>query len=199
MARYEENEDSEYTLNRLTNTKVLPSERAYVYRKIYYESRSSSRTQIQRYMKLTKLIPELMRMVDTRNMTVSAGVYIGDIHSVQQKELYTLMMRHNTVPTVVQARRMYELRQNGKLDGELMERILLGKPTRRPNDPQIEALEPAFKSHQIQELIPKEYTTEEQVEYVIKALTSYNPNVSSSYKSYMKADDDDDEGWDMEL
>ena len=85
--------------------------------------KDSERT-IQRYIRLTYLIPELLKMVDEKKMAITPAVEISYIPQELQKELLVTIESEQAVPSLSQAQRMRKLSGEGKLDADMILEIM---------------------------------------------------------------------------
>ena len=83
----------------------------------------SERT-IQRYIRLTYLIPELLKMVDEKRMAITPAVEISYIPQELQKELLVTVESEQAVPSLSQAQKMRKLSNEGKLDADMILEIM---------------------------------------------------------------------------
>ena len=79
---------------------------------------------IQRYIRLTYLIPELLKMVDEKRMAITPAVEISYIPQDLQKELLVTVESEQAVPSLSQAQRMRKLSNEGKLDADMILEIM---------------------------------------------------------------------------
>ncbi|MBQ8944359.1 MAG: ParB/RepB/Spo0J family partition protein [Clostridia bacterium] len=98
--------ENEWSINRIANT-VKDSERT-----------------IQRYIRLTYMIPELIKMVDEKKMAITPAVEISYIPQELQKELLVTVESEQAVPSLSQAQRMRKLSGEGKLDADMILEIM---------------------------------------------------------------------------
>jgi ParB family chromosome partitioning protein len=85
--------------------------------------KDSERT-IQRYIRLTYLIPELLKMVDEKRMAITSAIEISYIPQELQKELLVTIESEQAVPSLSQAQRMRKLSGEGKLDADMILEIM---------------------------------------------------------------------------
>ena len=85
--------------------------------------KDSERT-IQRYIRLTYLIPELLKMVDEKKMAITPAVEISYIPQELQKELLVTIESEQAVPSLSQAQRMRKLSGEAKLDVDMILEIM---------------------------------------------------------------------------
>ena len=89
------------------------------------EKADDSARQIQRYVRLTKLIPVLLEQVDSRKLKlVPAADYISHLTEKEQTYLALVMERDEVSPSVGQAKRMKELSAEGKLEDNIIDLVM---------------------------------------------------------------------------
>lgn len=79
---------------------------------------------IQRYIRLTYLIPELLRLVDDKKMAITPAVEISYIPQELQKELLVTIESEQAVPSLSQAQRMRKLASEGNLNTDRILEIM---------------------------------------------------------------------------
>ncbi len=79
---------------------------------------------IQRYIRLTYLIPELLQMVDERKMAITPATEISYLPQGLQKELLITIESEQAVPSLSQAQRMRKLSESGNLNGDKILEIM---------------------------------------------------------------------------
>ena len=95
-------------------------------------SSSESRRTVQRYIRLTNLIPQLLKMVDEERIAFSVGVELSYLSEYEQQDLLEAIELEDKTPSLSQAIQMKKLSQSGRLDSEIIERIILeDKPNQR--------------------------------------------------------------------
>lgn len=126
---------------------ILPSEKAFAYKmkmeamkhqgkslrhvgamsrtdqQIAKESQDSAR-QIQRYIRLTNLIPEILDMVDNKEIALTPAVEISYLTKWEQKSLYKIMQMEGATPSLSQAQRMRRMSEERRLGEGDMEDIM---------------------------------------------------------------------------
>lgn len=91
-----------------------------------------SDSQIQRYIRLTKLIPPVLKMVDDGKLAFRPAVELSDLSKEQQEFLYSTMTCEECIPSLEQAVKMKEFCKGGKLTDEVILSIMEEeKPIRR--------------------------------------------------------------------
>ena len=131
---------------------ILPSERAFAYQmklealkrqagrpskenvsqlgtqkrsdQIMAEKLGESRNQIQRFIRLTNLIPTLLDMVDSKKIAFNPAVALSYLNQDEQAKLVDTMEREQATPSLSQAQRLKKFSQEGKLTEESMLAIM---------------------------------------------------------------------------
>lgn len=83
---------------------------------IMAEEIGQSRNQIQRYIRLTELLTDLLKLVDEKKFPFNPAVEVSFLKRDEQSKLLEVMRENDCVPSIKQARRLKELSQSGKLD-----------------------------------------------------------------------------------
>ena len=126
-----------------------------------------SRSQIQRYIRLTELIPPMLDMVDNGKIAFRPAVELSYLSKEQQQSLYDTMECEDCTPSLAQAIKMKEFSRDGKLTEEVILSIMQEeKPNQREK--------PAFRDERITRLIPKSIPRGQETDFVIRALEFYN-------------------------
>ena len=107
-----------------------------------------SREQIRRYIRLTELVPEILQMVDERQIAFRPAVEISYLTEEQQYTLLEAMEYNDATPSLAQAIKMKKYNQDGKLTSEVIQSIM---EEEKPNQKE----KPAFRDERITKLIPK--------------------------------------------
>ena len=125
-----------------------------------------SATQIQRYIRLTELQPELMKMVDEKKIAFTPAVELSYLKLDEQRMLIDTIESEQSTPSLSQAQRMKKLSQNGELDCDKLFSIMteLKKPERN---------EIRLSSDILEKYFPKNYTPQKMQEVIIKLLESW--------------------------
>lgn len=130
---------------------ILPSEKAFAYKmkleaishqgktcgQVVHKSRdvisdTDSGRQVQRYIRLTKLIPQLLKMVDEERIAFSVGVELSFLSEYEQQNLFEAIELEDKTPSLSQAIQMKKLSQSGRLDSETIGKIISeDKPNQR--------------------------------------------------------------------
>ena len=131
------------------------------------EKVGESRNQIQRYIRLTELVPEILQMVDERQIAFRPAVEISYLSEKQQYTLLEAMGYNDATPSLAQAIKMKKFMQEGKLTDGVIQSIMQEE---KPNQKE----KPAFKDERITKLIPKSIPRGQETDFVVKALEFYN-------------------------
>ena len=179
----------------MQRTKILPSEKAFAYKmKLEAEKHQGQRTdltscqvgtklradeklaensedsarQIQRYIRLTELIPELLKLVDEERIAFSPAVDLSYLTEDEQYVILNIYDYDEKTPNVSQARHLKMLSQEGKLTADKIEEIM---GEQKPN--QVEKFK--LNKERIQKILPKNIQTEKQAEdFIVKCIEEHN-------------------------
>lgn len=137
------------------------------------EKVGESKNQIFRYIRLTELVPEILQMVDERQIAFRPAVEISYLSEEQQYTLLEAMEYNDATPSLAQAIKMKKYMQEGKLtDGVISSIMEEEKPNQREK--------PAFRDERITKLIPKAVPKGKESDFVVKALEFYNRHLQRS-------------------
>jgi len=126
-----------------------------------------SKDQIRRFIRLTELVPEILQMVDERQISFRPAVELSYLSEEQQYTLLEAMGYNDATPSLAQAIKMKKFMQEGKLSDEVIQSIMQED---KPNQKE----KPAFKDERITKLIPKSIPKGQETDFVVKALEFYN-------------------------
>ena len=134
---------------------------------ILAEQADESRKQIQRYIRLTNLIPPLMEAVDAGKLKfVPAADYISHLTEKEQTYLQFLMERDEVSPSVDQAQRLKQISAEGKLENNIIDLIMREeKPLER---------KVTLRNDRLQKYFPASYTPKQMEEVIIKLLEGWH-------------------------
>ncbi len=178
----------------LQREEILPSERAFAYKmkldamkhqgakreletsrqvvgkleaaNIMAEEIGESGRQIQRYIRLTNLIPELLDMVDEKIIGLNTGVTLSFLDDKQQKDLLSAMDYAQAVPSLEQAQRIKKLAQTNEITQEGMNIIL-------SEEKKTEVDRVTLKHDTLKKYFPKSYTPKQMEDTIIKLLDQW--------------------------
>ena len=167
---------------------ILPSEKAFAYKlkmdamshqgtscqvgtklrtdAVVGESVGESARQVQRYIRLTNLIPGILQMVDDGRIALTPAVEISYLTNREQRELLETMECEDCTPSLSQAIHLKLLSQSGNLDIYTIFDILT---QRKPN--QQEKI--SFRTEDVRKFFPKSYTTAQMQDVILRLLEGY--------------------------
>lgn len=125
----------------------------------------SART-IQRYIRLTNLIPELLDMVDEKTLGLNTGVTLSFLDDSLQKDLLSAMDYAQAVPSLEQAQRIKRLAQTNEITQEGMN-IILSEEKKQDLD------RVTLKHDTLKKYFPKSYTPKQMEDTIIKLLDQW--------------------------
>lgn len=135
-------------------------------RDILAEESSDSARQIQRYIRLTELVPALLDLVDEGRIALRPAVELSYLSKTEQEDLVETIAYADATPSLAQAIKMRRFSSEGKLTPEVIESIIgEEKPNQKDKF--------SFKSEQLRKYIPSNVPYEKTGEYVLKALEFY--------------------------
>ena len=167
---------------------ILPSEKAYAYKlkleamsrqgyrtdltsnqvgrrletaDIIAEQSDESKTQIRRYIRLTKLIPDILKMVDEQRIAFSVGVELSYLTENEQQDLFEAIELEDKTPSLSQAIQMKKLSQAGKLDSDTISKIISEEKSN-----QREKI--SFQYDELSKYFPKKYTPQDIYKRLLK-------------------------------
>lgn len=176
----------------LQRTEILPSEKAFAYKmRLEAMNRQGKRTdltltpmvsklrtneeladkvgesreQIRRYIRLTELTPELLQMVDDKQLAFRAAVEISYLTPVEQDWLVNAMEALKCTPAIAEAVKLKQLSQQGQLTENIVYLVLQGEPEKKEK--------PIRWDKRITRLIPKTVPKGQEMDFVIRAIEFY--------------------------
>ena len=127
------------------------------------ENSPDSATQIQRYIRLTELEPELMQLVDEGKIGMTPAVEISYLKPDEQKILIETIDSEQATPSFSQAQRMRRLSQEGKLNDDAVLDIMMEQ--KKPENWDLK-----LPMDKIRKYFPRSYTPQRMEETIIKLL-----------------------------
>ena len=131
------------------------------------EKSGDSHEQVRRFIRLTELVPEILQMVDEKQIAFRPAVELSYLAEEQQYTLLEAMSYNDATPSLAQAIKMKKFNQDGKLTDEVIQSIM---EEEKPNQKE----KPAFRDERITNLIPKTVPKGQETDFVVKALEFYN-------------------------
>lgn len=171
----------------LQRENLLPSEKAFAYRMkleaMKHQGKATSRQvvgklesadevgqvngesgrTIQRYIRLTNLVPPLLQMVDDRRIAFSPAVELSYLTRDEQAELWDLIGQEDATPSLSQALRMKQLSREAKLTPEVLYAILTEE---KPNQKE----QIRIKTESLRKYFPRNYSAQQMEREIIKLL-----------------------------
>ena len=169
---------------------LLPSERAFAYKmklealkhqgarsdltssqlgtklradELLAQQAGESRNQVQRFIRLTELISELLDMVDERKLAFNPAVEVSYLKRDEQRMLLEAMDAEQTTPSLSQAQRLKKFSQEGRLTEEAMSAIMI-------EEKKSDMDKVTLRSDTLRRYFPKSYTPKQMEQTIIKLL-----------------------------
>lgn len=169
---------------------LLPSERAFAYKmklealkhqgarsdltssqlgtklradELLAQQAGESRNQVQRFIRLTELISELLDMVDERKLAFNPAVEVSYLKRDEQRMLLEAMDAEQTTPSLSQAQRLKKFSQEGRLTEEAMSAIM-------SEEKKSEMDKVTLRSDTLYKYFPKSYTPKQMEQTIIRLL-----------------------------
>ena len=127
------------------------------------QNAGESGRQVQRYIRLTELIPELLDMVDERKLAFNPAVEVSYLKRDEQRMLLEAMDAEQTTPSLSQAQRIKKFSQEGRLTEEAMSAIM-------SEEKKSDMDKVALRSDTLRRYFPKSYTPKQMEQTIIKLL-----------------------------
>ncbi len=175
---------------------LLPSEKAFAYKMkleaIKHQGRRTSdqvgqkysveeiaddspdsKTQIQRYIRLTNLIEPILKMVDEGRIALTPAVELSYLQRFEQIALYRIMDRDDVTPSVYQAKQLRQLSQEEKLNDESIAALIS-----EPKSNQKEYVR--VPCEQLRRYFPQNATPKQMQETLLRAMEFYRQHSRTS-------------------
>lgn len=133
---------------------------------IVADEAGESKTQVQRYIRLTELQPKLQQMVDDKKIAMTPAVELSYLKPEEQQMLLTAIDSEQATPSLSQAQRMKKLSQAGELNDDTMLDIMMEQ--KKP-----EKCELTFSGDVLRKYFPRSYTPQRMQETIIKLLEAW--------------------------
>ena len=169
----------------LQREKILPSEKAFAYKlkmdalshqgtssqvgtklrsdEMIAQQTGDSRNQVQRYVRLTNLIPGILQKVDEGRIALTPAVELSYLTDAEQEDLLETMESEDCTPSLSQAIQMKALSQSGQLDMDTIFHIMT-----QPKANQQEKI--SFKVSELRDFFPRHYTAAQMMQEIILAV-----------------------------
>ena len=124
---------------------------------------------VQRFIRLNKLTPELMKMVDDGKLKTTPAVELSYLTPEEQEDFLSYMESEGCTPSLSQAQKLKEASKESVLTPEKIQHIMAAKPPSvKPRDPQL--MIPVAK---VERYFPKGFTSDQMQQVIIKLLENY--------------------------
>lgn len=136
---------------------------------ILAQDAGESRNQVQRFIRLNKLTPELMKMVDDGKLKTTPAVELSYLTPEEQEDFLSYMESEGCTPSLSQAQKLKEASRESVLTPEKIQHIMAAKPPSvKPRDPQL--MIPVAK---VERYFPKGFTSDQMQQVIVKLLENY--------------------------
>ena len=129
-------------------------------------SDTDSASQVKRYIRLTKLIPKLLAMVDENKISFSVGVELSYLTKTEQTDLFKFIEKELCTPSLSQAQKLKKLSQEGKLNQEEIYSIM-----KQPKANQVITVK--IPDDKISKYLKPTATVKEKEDFLAKAVEYY--------------------------
>ena len=133
---------------------------------IVADEAGESKSQVQRYIRLTELTPELQQMVDEKKIGMTPAVEISYLKPEEQQMLLTAIDSEQATPSLSQAQRMKKLSRDGKLNDDTMLDIMMEQ--KKP-----EGYNVVLSADKLRKYFPRSYTPQKMEETILKLLDAW--------------------------
>lgn len=124
---------------------------------------------VQRFIRLNKLTPELMKMVDDGKLKTTPAVELSYLTPEEQEDFLSYMESEGCTPSLSQAQKLKEASKESVLTPEKIQHIMAAKsPSVKPRDPQL--MIPVAK---VERYFPKGFTSDQMQQVIVKLLENY--------------------------
>ena len=130
------------------------------------EESGVSRNQIQRYIRLTYLLPEFLEMVDNKQIGLNTAVEISYLYDHEQKMLLEAMDYSQSAPSLAQAQRIKKLFQEEGITQEAMN-VIMSEEKKTDVD------RVTIKNDVLRKYFPKNYTPKQMEDTIVKLLDQW--------------------------
>jgi len=121
--------------------------------------------QIQRFVRLTELIPELLKMVDTKKVALNPAVELSYLKPEEQKQLLDAMESEEAAPSLSQAQRLKKFSQEGKLTVDVMSAIM--------SEEKKEVSKVTLSGEKLTKYFPKSFTPQQMESTILNLLEQW--------------------------
>lgn len=150
----------------LTSAQVAQKLLGKTSRQIVAEQSGEGPHQVSRYIRLTELSPELLNMVDEKQIAFNPAIELSYLAENEQQALLETIQSEECTPSLAQAQRMKKLSQEGRLSVDVIYSILTEE---KPN--QEEKL--TIRSERVDRFFPKGFTEKQKEDLIVQLLESW--------------------------
>ena len=129
------------------------------------EQAGESRNQVQRYIRLTELIHEMLAMVDDRRMAFNPAVELSYLTKDEQQQLFEEMENCQATPSLSQAQRLKKFSQEGKLSEDVIMAVM--------SEEKKDIDKVTLPGEAINKFFPKSFTPKQKQDTIIKLLEQW--------------------------
>ena len=130
------------------------------------EAQGVSRETVRRFIRLTELIPELLKMVDDKKIAFNPAVELSYLKKEEQQDFLEVMDMEQSAPSLSQAQRLKKLSQDGLCTIETMKEIMA-----ELKKDEIGTI--SFKNEDLKKFFPKSYTPKQMQDTIFKLLEGW--------------------------
>ena len=130
------------------------------------QSTGESGRQVQRFIRLTALIPDLLNLVDEKKVAFNPAVELSYLKTEEQVLLLDAMESEQTTPSLSQAQRLKKFSQEGKLSVDVMRAIM--SEEKKPEMDKV-----IFTSARLRQYFPKSYTPQQMENTILRLLEQW--------------------------
>ena len=124
--------------------------------------------QVQRYIRLNELIPELLEMVDGNEIKFNPAYELAFLRPEEQAVLYDILQAEEVTPSLSQAQRLKRVSQEGRLSEQDIAAIMLEEKAQTRDTGKV-----TLPAKEIEQFFPKSYTPEQKKKVIVKLLASW--------------------------
>ena len=132
------------------------------------EDAGESKSQIQRYIRLNDLIPELLEMVDGNEIKFNPAYELAFLRPEEQAVLYDILQAEEVTPSLSQAQRLKRASQEGQLSEQEIAAIMREEKAQTRDTGKV-----TLPAREIEQFFPKSYTPEQKKKVIVKLLASW--------------------------
>ena len=139
----------------------------YSVEKIAQDAGESTK-QVQRYIRLNELIPQLLEMVDGNEIKFNPAYELAFLRTEEQAVLYVILQAEEVTPSLSQAQRLKRASQEGRLSEQDIAAIMQEEKAQTRDTGKV-----TLPAKEIEQFFPKSYTPEQKKKVIVKLLASW--------------------------